>query len=119
MWNIKLTSEHNQPVDVNAWVQRDDSLYGHPRRGRQSYFDERCYKRYDEQGREIEDDRPEDPPCIVKRANLVNAIATGISARATKGRRPSAILSRHDVRSSKGCRKNAFNRGSCGSESER
>ncbi len=47
-------------------------------RGRQSYFDEPCYVRFDAQGFEIEDDdHPEQGDCIVTRKSLVNAIATG------------------------------------------
>jgi hypothetical protein len=59
---------------VEAWIQRDDTPYGFPRRGRQSYFDHACYKRFDHSGRLIEED---DPDCIIKRVGSTNAIATG------------------------------------------
>jgi hypothetical protein len=70
--NVALTPE--QPVQ--AWIQRDDTPYGYPIRGRQSYFDERCYVRFNARGREIEEDADQ-PLCVVKRAASINAIATG------------------------------------------
>jgi hypothetical protein len=61
---------------VQGWIQRDDTPLGYPIRGRQSYFDEACYVRFDAQGREIEEDSNQ-PLCLVKRAGSINAIATG------------------------------------------
>ena len=60
---------------VHAWVQRDNSLYGFPIRGRQSYFANGCYVRFDSEGRDNERD---DPACVVRRAATINAIATGL-----------------------------------------
>jgi hypothetical protein len=77
IWTITLENVSLKPKDlVEAWIQRDDTPYGFPRRGRQSYFDEPCYKRFDHGGRLIEDDSKEDR-CIIKRAGSMNAIATG------------------------------------------
>lgn len=59
---------------VDLWVQRDDSLYGFPPRGRQSYFDNPCYVRFDN---EVRDNEQDDPACPVQRASTINAIATG------------------------------------------
>lgn len=60
---------------VHAWVQRDESLYGYPRRGRQSHFEHPRYERFEvPSGREKEAD---DADCPVKRAGLISAIATG------------------------------------------
>ena len=59
---------------VHAWIQRDDTPYGYPVRGRQSYFTDFAYRRFDEAGREIEDDIP---GALVKRAGTINAMATG------------------------------------------
>jgi hypothetical protein len=74
-WTIRLENESLSASEVvHAWIQRDETLYGHPRGGRQSYFDHECYKRFDEGGREIEEDYA---GCLVRRAGLVNAIATG------------------------------------------
>jgi hypothetical protein len=74
--NVSLTAD--QPVQL--WIQRDDTPYGYPVRGRQSYFDDPRYVRFGVRGREIEEDSdPEQvaSPSDVKRAGLVNAIATG------------------------------------------
>ena len=72
--NVSLTDAEK----VEAWIQRGDTPYGYPPLGRQSYFDEACYVRFDAQGREvIEDIDPPQPPCVVKRESLINAIATG------------------------------------------
>ena len=59
---------------VHAWVQRDDLLYGFPIRGRQAYFNNDCYVRFDSEGRDNETD---DPACVVQRGSTINAIATG------------------------------------------
>jgi hypothetical protein len=89
-WIVTLVNRRLQKREpVEAWIQRDDTPYGFRRRGRQSYFDERCYKRFFDaecyerlgptkhpQGREIEEDSDQ-PPCHVKRAGSINAIATG------------------------------------------
>jgi hypothetical protein len=80
-WTIRLRNVSPGAVDpVHAWIQRDDTPLGYPVRGRQSYFDESCYVRFDAQGREIEEDAHHAQaalPCHVKRAGLINAIATG------------------------------------------
>jgi hypothetical protein len=65
--------------DVEAWIQRNDTPFGYPIRGRQSYFDECSYLRYDPiSGRPVEEDPPIPPAaaCHVKRVSLINAIAT-------------------------------------------
>lgn len=72
--NVLLTESEK----VEAWIQRGDTPYGYPPRGRQSYLDQACYVRFDAQGREvIEDVDPPQPPCVEKRESLINAIATG------------------------------------------
>ena len=74
-WTITLENVSLKPKGlVEAWIQRDDTPYGFPRRGRQSYFDHRCYQRFDHGGRLVEDDQE---GCIIKRAGSMNAIATG------------------------------------------
>jgi hypothetical protein len=74
-WMVTVQNTALGPNDVvHAWVQRDDSLYGFPVRGRQSYFANGCYVRFDSEGRDNEVD---DPTCVVRRASTLNAIATG------------------------------------------
>jgi len=81
VWTIKLHNALLGAADlVHAWIQRDDPPMGYPSLGRQSYFDQLCYVRFDAQGEEIEEDaHPEQvaSPCHVKRAGLINALATG------------------------------------------
>ncbi len=75
LWTLTLTNFGlSSQETVEAWVQRDDAPYGYRRPGRQSYFDAPCYERYDHAGRPIEEDQPS---CLVKRAGMINAIATG------------------------------------------
>ena len=84
-WRLQFARTGSQGVVAHAWVQRDDSLYGYPQEGRQSYFDDPGYVRFAERrvfdlrGVEVTDD--EDPAQVgsppVTRASLFNAIATG------------------------------------------
>ena len=83
LWTISLHRTGLPQQDpIEAWVQRDDLLYGYPRRGRQAYFDDPCYLRYDKQGRPLYDDPP--PPTVanpsyVERNGMINGIGTGRS----------------------------------------
>ena len=86
-WRLRFHRTGAQGVVADAWVQRDNSLYGYPQAGRQSYFDDPGYVRFAEanfglRGDVVTDD--EDPaqlgiPTPVTRASLFNAIATGAS----------------------------------------
>jgi hypothetical protein len=94
-WRLRFHRTGAQGVVAHAWVQRDDSLYGYPQAGRQSYFDDpldevsrlRGYIRFAEanfalRGDVVTDD--EDPAQLgiatpVTRESLFNAIATGAS----------------------------------------
>jgi hypothetical protein len=60
---------------VHAWVARDDTLPGFPQAGRQSFFNNRDYERFDYAGRDLEIDNAS----LVKRESTINAIATGAS----------------------------------------
>jgi hypothetical protein len=73
-WRVEFTnSMPNGSMIAQVWIQRDESLYGYPRSGRQSYLDDPAYKRFDHVGREIDQD---DGMSAVKRARLINAMAT-------------------------------------------
>jgi len=76
LWQITLTLKKDISIDqrVQAWIERDDSVIGYRRLGRQSYFDHADYEVYDSQGRPKECD---DNDSIIKRAGMMNAIATG------------------------------------------
>lgn len=76
LWQVQLTNDSIGAVklrDIHAWIQRDDTAPGYKRRGRQSYFDDPAYRRYDDGGRPIEVDNAS----CVKRKHTLNAIATG------------------------------------------
>lgn len=80
LWTIELhhTRGSVQVRDIHAWIQRDDTAPGYPRSGRQSYFDDARYARFDDGGRAIEkDDHPLTQDSTVKRQGTLNAIATG------------------------------------------
>ena len=80
LWTLTL---HNPPPTqavsgVHAWVQRDDTAPGYPRRGRQSFFDDRAYARFDAGGRAIDGDaHPLTIHSHVRREGTQNALATG------------------------------------------
>jgi hypothetical protein len=77
-WTVKLKKKNSGSATVDAWIQRDDTPYGYPRRGRQSRFDddEQNYPYWDSMGREEEDDSA---ASYIQRKGSVNAIATGQS----------------------------------------
>jgi hypothetical protein len=75
-WRVRLDNVALTGQTVHGWVQRDDSLYGFPLRGRQSYFDDPAYLRFDNAGRDRETD---DPGVRIRRESTLNAMATGPS----------------------------------------
>jgi len=80
LWRVRVQNLQYEPHRwLRAWVQRDDNLYGYPRRGRQSYLDHPCYRRFDPVGREVLTDDRQPADCPVRRAGMMNAIATGPS----------------------------------------
>jgi hypothetical protein len=75
LWTITLENISLGPDDVvDAWIQRDDTRYGHLPFGRQSYFDDSKYERFSEDGKVPTVDQPKS---AVKRAGTLNGIATG------------------------------------------
>jgi hypothetical protein len=87
-WRIRVRNPGSAAIqDIDGWIQRDDTPYGYPVRGRQSRFDDPSYRRFDDGGREIEVD---DPASYVKRAGTINAIATGTHAVVIAGSRRSS-----------------------------
>lgn len=83
--NATLTPEQT----VKAWIERNDAIYGYPKRGRQSYFDESSYSQFeDTTGDVVEWDHEEDTNvrrCTVKRRGMQNALATGTEATVVGG----------------------------------
>lgn len=80
LWRIGLSNPQGSGggCDIDAWIQRDDTAPGYPQRGRQSYFDDPAYARYDDGGRAIDvDTHPLTVASYVRREGTLNAIATG------------------------------------------
>jgi hypothetical protein len=76
LWQIRLENDDlTSTQTVHARVRRDQAPFGYPSRGRQSFFDDPAYVRYDNAGRAPEADTP---GTIVKRAGAQNAMATGV-----------------------------------------
>jgi hypothetical protein len=73
-WTIEIQNTGAASVPVEAWIQRDDSLIGRPKIGRQSRFADPEYRRYNDMGRLSEIDA-DDTYC--KREGTINALATG------------------------------------------
>jgi hypothetical protein len=73
-WTIGFKNRMDKEIDVEASIQWDDRPLGYPQNGRQSYFIDNCYQRFDEiSGREVETDNES----VIKRDGSINAIATG------------------------------------------
>jgi hypothetical protein len=74
-WQVELTHTGGLAADelVDVWIQRDDQIYGFPLRGRQSYFDDPDYERFDHAGRDQEFDNNS----LVQREATINSMATG------------------------------------------
>ncbi|WFU44143.1 hypothetical protein QA640_17830 [Bradyrhizobium sp. CB82] len=74
-WTIGLKNLTDKEIgDVEASIQWDDRPLGYPQNGRQSYFIDDRYQRFDEiSGREVEVDNDS----TIKRDGSINAIATG------------------------------------------
>lgn len=73
IWTVTLRNALLEPDKlVQVWIQRDESLYGYPRRGRQSRFENE--RRPDDPGFGANGD---DAAALAQRAGLINAIGTG------------------------------------------
>jgi hypothetical protein len=73
VWDIEVRRD-GAPCWIDAWIQRDDTAYGYPRRGRQSRFEDAHYERFNVTGRELEVDNA---ASYMKREGTINSIATG------------------------------------------
>jgi transposase InsO family protein len=72
-WTVSVENA-GTPAVIDAWIQRDDTAYGYPERGRQSRFDDPAYEHRDDAGRLVETDNT---ASYVRRAGTLNALATG------------------------------------------
>ncbi|MBS1178729.1 MAG: hypothetical protein H6R06_3141 [Proteobacteria bacterium] len=74
VWTVELRHDGQADLgEIHAWIERDDTPFGHPTRGRQSYFVDPKY--------EAAGQRPEpaadSAQAYVKRRGAFNSIATG------------------------------------------
>jgi len=74
-WIVDVRAAGAAINDIDAWIQRGDTPFGYPLRGRQSRFEDPAYVHFDLAGRLKETDDP--PPAHVIRAATLNAFATG------------------------------------------
>ena len=72
-WRVELRNVGSE-IEVHAWVQRGDTPFGYPLRGRQSRLHDTQYVRFDDAGRLEERDTNSSR---VRRASTINALATG------------------------------------------
>jgi hypothetical protein len=75
-WRVEVRNT-GPAITVDAWVQRGDTPFGYPLRGRQSRFDDSRYVRFDLAGRPEENDIG---PSHIRRKRTLNALATGRQA---------------------------------------
>lgn len=78
IWKIEIEQlDIEDSASIDCWVQRDDTIYGYPQRGRQSYFENGGYDVSNENGIPIVEDSDAAPGALVRRRSLVSAMATG------------------------------------------
>ncbi len=78
-WEIAVQPDQIAPDDaVQVWIERDDTLPGFKRGGRQPYFDNACYQRFGKYGAPLAIDPP-GSDCPVRRAGTLSGFATGPS----------------------------------------
>jgi hypothetical protein len=92
VWKVEIDNPGTAPVKcIHAWIQRDDTAFGHRPRGRQSRFDDAQYERFDAYGRPLDTD-PVGTTSYVRRSGSYSAYAGGTnpvvvgSYRASDGR---------------------------------
>lgn len=74
-WSLVVETPEDVASEIHAWILRDDSPPGFSDGGRQSYFDDSAYRRYDGRGDVLADDPP--GAGIERRQGTLNAMATG------------------------------------------
>lgn len=73
---VSIATTGTEIVPFDAWIKRTDTPGGRRAKGRQSYFDDGEYQRYDTRGRPVEFDAP-GTASYVRRRNTLSGIATG------------------------------------------
>ena len=75
-WRIRIRNLASRTTTIDAWIQRDDTPFGYPRRARQSRFEDPEYEYRDNAGRAVQVDNHS----YIKRAGTINALATAAEA---------------------------------------
>jgi hypothetical protein len=75
-WSVTVKNISQMPLDIDAWIKRSDTPGGRRAKGRQSYFDDPRYRRFDDNSRPTEFDDPA-TTSYVKRQGTLSGIATG------------------------------------------
>ncbi|NIZ09752.1 hypothetical protein [Pseudooceanicola sp. HF7] len=75
-WQIHAALGGSSPAPVQVWVLREESPPGYRGGGRQAYFDNSCYRRFDALGAPLAVD-PAETDCPVRRAGTLSGFATG------------------------------------------
>lgn len=77
VWKISIRNMSLEPHEhIHAWIQRDETLPGFPDLGRQSYFDDPDYQRFDRYGAPMPTDPPENESNVL-RAGTLSGFACG------------------------------------------
>jgi hypothetical protein len=80
-WTVTLTNGSGDDLEIHAWVQRNETAYGYPLRGRQSRFEDLAYKRFvfGAHVRDFDEGNPDEgnPSTWIKRRGTLSSIATG------------------------------------------
>lgn len=75
-WTVEIYNSGSKDLTASGWIRRSDTQAGRRPKGRQSYFDDCNYLRFDSNGRPVPFDGP-NPPSIVRRQCTLSGIATG------------------------------------------
>ncbi|MBP0588649.1 S8 family serine peptidase [Paraburkholderia sp. LEh10] len=77
-WSVTLSNslQTGDPLVIDAWIQRNETAYGFPVRGRQSRFEDPRYRRF-VSGAHIRDFDAGNMDSWIRRSRTLNSIATG------------------------------------------
>jgi len=74
-WKVTIENMNEEDVTIQAWIQRDDSVFNRPTLGRQSRFDDPNFYRFDEYGYPRKNDIGNES--YIRLGGTISAIATG------------------------------------------
>ena len=91
VWKIGLRSSFRErPIEVQGWIQWDDRPVGYSRRGRQSYFEDPAYERFQKPSGHLSE--LDTDGSYIKRSRAMNGLATGRHTTVVGGFRGSSGL---------------------------